>query len=55
MPDFGIRCVVAFSFGEIHFANCFKNGMLLILKSGDGISERSSYDSAPRVCGVPRC
>jgi 3-isopropylmalate/(R)-2-methylmalate dehydratase small subunit len=28
--DFGIRCVVAPSFGDIFFNNCFKNGMLPI-------------------------
>jgi 3-isopropylmalate/(R)-2-methylmalate dehydratase small subunit len=28
--DFGIRCVIAPSFGEIFFANCFKNGALPI-------------------------
>ncbi len=26
--DFGIRCVIAPSFGEIFYNNCFKNGML---------------------------
>ena len=30
LADFGIRCVVAPSFGEIFFANCFKNGVLPI-------------------------
>ena len=34
LVDFGIRCVIAESFGEIFFANCFKNGVLPILKSG---------------------
>ena len=28
--DFGIRCVIAPSFGDIFFNNCFKNGMLPI-------------------------
>jgi len=28
--DFGIRCVIAPSFGEIFHANCFKNGLLAI-------------------------
>ena len=31
LADFGIRCVVAPSFGEIFFANCFKNGVLPIV------------------------
>jgi 3-isopropylmalate/(R)-2-methylmalate dehydratase small subunit len=34
MADFGIRCVIAPSFGEIFFANCFKNGVLPIVKTG---------------------
>jgi len=28
--DFGIRCVIAPSFGDIFYNNCFKNGILLI-------------------------
>ncbi len=28
--DFGIRCVIAPSFADIFFNNCFKNGILLI-------------------------
>ena len=28
LADFGIRCVIAPSFGEIFHANCFKNGVL---------------------------
>jgi 3-isopropylmalate/(R)-2-methylmalate dehydratase small subunit len=35
LADFGIRCVVAQSFGEIFFANCFKNGVLPIVAAGD--------------------
>lgn len=30
LADFGIRCVMAPSFGEIFFANCFPNGVLPI-------------------------
>jgi 3-isopropylmalate/(R)-2-methylmalate dehydratase small subunit len=33
LADFGIRCVIAPSFGEIFFANCFKNGVLPIVLS----------------------
>ena len=40
LADFGIRCVIAPSFGEIFYSNCFKNGVLPILLSGD------NYDRA---------
>lgn len=33
--DFGIRCVIAPSFGEIFYSNCFKNGVLPIVLTGD--------------------
>jgi len=28
LRDLGVRCIVSTSFGEIFYANCFKNGML---------------------------
>jgi 3-isopropylmalate/(R)-2-methylmalate dehydratase small subunit len=31
LADFGIRCVIARSFGEIFYGNCFKNGVLPIV------------------------
>lgn len=34
LVDFGIRCVIAESFGEIFYANCFMIGLLPIMKSG---------------------
>jgi 3-isopropylmalate/(R)-2-methylmalate dehydratase small subunit len=30
LADFGIRCVIAPSFGEIFYSNCFRNGILPI-------------------------
>ncbi|WP_428928945.1 3-isopropylmalate dehydratase small subunit [Marinibacterium sp. SX1] len=30
LADFGLRCVIAETFGEIFYANCFKNGVLPI-------------------------
>lgn len=33
LADFGIRCVIGCSFGEIFFANCFRNGILPIIVS----------------------
>jgi 3-isopropylmalate/(R)-2-methylmalate dehydratase small subunit len=35
LADFGIRCVIAPSFGEIFYNNCFKNGVLPIVLTGD--------------------
>jgi 3-isopropylmalate/(R)-2-methylmalate dehydratase small subunit len=35
LADFGIRCIVAPSFGEIFFGNCLKNGVLAIVLDGD--------------------
>lgn len=35
LADFGIRCVIAPSFGEIFFSNCFRNGVLPIVMTGE--------------------
>ena len=35
LADFGIRCVIAPSFGEIFYNNCFKNGVLPIVMTGE--------------------
>ena len=37
--DFGIRCVIAPSFGDIFFNNCFKNGMLPIVLPQEQVDE----------------
>lgn len=39
LADFGIRCVIAPSFGEIFFNNCFKNGVLPIVVTGERHAE----------------
>jgi len=31
LTDFGIRCIIAPSFGDIFFNNCFKNGLLPVV------------------------
>ena len=33
--EFGIRCVIASSFGDIHANNCYKNGLLPVVLSDD--------------------
>ena len=35
--DFGIRCIVSTSFADIFYNNCFKNGILPITVSADGL------------------
>jgi len=39
LEDFGIRAVIAPSFAEIFFNNCFKNGVLPIILSEDVVSQ----------------
>jgi len=35
LTDYGIRCIISPSFGDIFFANCLKNGLLPITLTGD--------------------
>ena len=43
LADFGIRCVIAPSFGEIFYGNCFKNGVLPIrLAETQSLRERAA-------------
>ena len=39
IKDFGIRCVIARSFGEIFHANCFKNGVLPLVLPAEQVRE----------------
>lgn len=43
--DFGILCIIAPSFGDIFFNNCFKNGMLPI-RIGDEKALKAIFDEA---------
>lgn len=49
LADLGIRCVIAGSFGEIFFANCFKNGVLPIRLDGEDMAaiERAAKAAEP--------
>lgn len=38
LNNLGIRCILATSFGEIFYSNCFKNGMLPILVTPEEIA-----------------
>ena len=44
--DFGIRCVISISFGDIFYNNCFKNGMLPIKVSPQDLEKL--FDDAER-------
>jgi 3-isopropylmalate/(R)-2-methylmalate dehydratase small subunit len=37
--DFGIRCIIAPSFADIFFNNCFKNGILPVILADNEVSE----------------
>ena len=41
--DFGIKCVIAFSFADIFYNNCFKNGILPIVLDEKKIQELAGY------------
>lgn len=46
LADFGIRCVIAPSFGEIFYNNCFKNGVLPIVMTGEPHEKAMSVATA---------
>jgi 3-isopropylmalate/(R)-2-methylmalate dehydratase small subunit len=39
LEEYGIRCVLAPSFADIFFSNCFKNGVLPIVLDEESIEE----------------
>lgn len=39
LDDFGVRCVIAPSFAEIFYNNCFKNGLLPIVLSDEQVDQ----------------
>jgi 3-isopropylmalate/(R)-2-methylmalate dehydratase small subunit len=39
LNDFGIRCVIATSFADIFYNNCFKNGILPIVLPQEGVDK----------------
>jgi len=41
--DFGIRCVIAPSFADIFFNNCFKNGILPVVLPKDQVDTLAGY------------
>ena len=55
LNSFGIRCVIASSFGEIFYANCFKNGMLPIVLPADVVARlaEAAATGEPFVIDLP--
>ena len=41
--DFGITCVISYSYADIFYSNCFKNGILPITLPEEKIKELSEY------------
>ena len=50
LMDFGIRCVISTSFGDIFYNNCFKNGVLPIKVCAGGTREAVRRCRARRQC-----
>ena len=43
MADFGIRCVIASSYADIFYNNCFKNGVLPLTLPQDQVDQLMAY------------
>jgi 3-isopropylmalate/(R)-2-methylmalate dehydratase small subunit len=50
LVDFGIRCVIAPSFADIFFSNCFKNGVLPIVLPEETVCELSAQAGKEQTC-----
>ena len=50
--DFGIRCVIASSFADIFFNNCFKNGILPIVLPKENVEQLMSDARAGKKISV---
>ncbi|WP_257304582.1 3-isopropylmalate dehydratase small subunit [Geothrix campi] len=50
--DFGIRCVVAPSFADIFFNNCFSNGVLPVVLPAESIA-RLAAEAGPLIVDLP--
>ncbi|WP_045737617.1 3-isopropylmalate dehydratase small subunit [Xanthomonas sp. MUS 060] len=50
--DFGIRCVIATSFADIFYNNCFKNGLLPVILEPDEVEQVMEEAKAGRQVAV---
>ena len=48
LEDFGFRCIIAPSFADIFYNNCFKNGVLPIVLPADTATAMPGSTSAAR-------
>ncbi len=52
MLDFGIRCVIARSFADIFYNNCFKNGILPIVLAADAVDALLTLVATPSTANL---
>jgi 3-isopropylmalate dehydratase small subunit len=52
LVDLGVRCVISTSFGEIFYANCFKNGILPVVVTPDELARLMADADAGQVVEV---
>jgi len=50
--DFGITCVISYSYADIFYSNCFKNGILPIILPEEKIKELSEYSKRKEEISV---
>ena len=50
--DFGIRCIIAPSFADIFYNNCFKNGMLPVVLNEKNIEELVQYSERKEIIEI---
>jgi 3-isopropylmalate/(R)-2-methylmalate dehydratase small subunit len=50
LAGMGVRCVIAPSFGEIFFNNCFQNGLLAVRLAGEAVARLQAFvEATPRL------
>ncbi|MBB1056449.1 3-isopropylmalate dehydratase small subunit [Dietzia sp. B19] len=53
LREYGFRCIIAPSFADIFYNNCFNSGILPVPVTGDGMrTVLSAFDAAPTVLRV---
>jgi 3-isopropylmalate dehydratase small subunit len=52
LADLGVRCVIADSFGDIFYSNCFKNGLLPVVVTSEQSAGLMAEASAGRALEV---